>query len=167
MKFTSILMISFTISIATQAQKNKFPTDLPKSKIIFLAYEMLPENDPSMNKTAQSYYHRRNLKAEEANKKLEVAAKGYPFEYTISTRADYKNLKEQGYKYVLNNEFMEKYNNGESVSAGRDIVYEAYMYIMDLQTGKIYNIFLINDSDAYYYTSIMQKFIKKVKKEFD
>lgn len=171
MKYISSLLISLSIvllfdSAFAQNTFSGYPEDLPVEKIIFLEYDQL-EITEDLKKSLKKTYEHRNVKAKTANAQLkELVDNGYRFDYMIAKRSDIDNLKEEGYKYVLENDMMKSYNNGESTYAGANSSYVSDMYILDLSNGDKYFIFQIGQSYVYFYKGIMKKFLKQVNKEF-
>lgn len=161
-------IISLTILFTSlYAQKSELlPEDLNSSKVIFLKYEQI-ENDPRQPYSLRQQISHRNKISVEANRQLKLGASYYPYDYVLSTRSEYFDLKEQGYKYVLENDLMNAYNNGEVVEAAGNKIYAANMYLMDLETGKRFELFTVKQHNIYDYDMIMKKFCKIVKKEFD
>ena len=96
-------------NIQQEVKIKGLPKDLNKEKIIFLEYEQIPIEQNTPRKFAKMYKFR-NEAAIEANRQLHEAVKNYPFEYVISKRSEYKELIDKGYRYVLENDMMEKYN---------------------------------------------------------
>ncbi len=146
-------------------KKTKLPKDLDREKVIFLQYEEIPI-DESFPKMAKGYYSRLNNIVRKTNPKLVQYAKDYPFEYTISTRAEYDNLIKDGYKYVLDSEYGEIINNG-NYKPNQDVEVLIGVYIKNLVTGEIYTLFKIKDHDSFDHKHIMTKLIKRVKKEYN
>lgn len=167
MRVLFLLAIINLSGIANAQDVKGFPEDLNKEKIIFLKYEQIKISD-RFGKLVKKMYTRHNKAVVESNEMLEKEAKKYPFDYVISTRAEYKDLIEQGYKYVLECDMMEYYNNGKGAVAS-DVRTKFYsdLYIKDLQTGDKYTLFEISDTYLIRYDKLMQKFNQKVKKNFD
>jgi hypothetical protein len=168
MKTIELLLILFFISfINANAQKQMvgYPNDLDKEIIIFLEYEQIPI-DEKMSWAQKHMYKSRNNLAPQSNQELRKKVADYPFKYVISSRSVYKDSLVKTCKYVLENDMMEAYNNGVNLYAGMHAQYESPMYIKDLQTGTKYILFSINSNEAYYYTGIMKKINKQVKKKF-
>lgn len=170
MKRIVFLLIVFTVSTLSLSQgicqktHKGLPDDLDSEKIVFLSFEQL-DTDPRMQKRILKYYEESNKKSKEANEMLIQHAKDYPFEYRISERATYKELRQQGYKYVLNNLLMEEYNNG-TPAMGSGIIYYSPLYIENIETGDRYELFDIKQIFVYRYDIIMKKFIKEVNQKF-
>jgi len=162
----SVLIILSVSMVYAQKPSKKLPTDLNVEKIIFLKYDMLPEDDPSINKMGQRMYKKRNKSAVEANKQLEEAAREYPYQYVIASRNDIDSLKEEGYKYVYECSMMKKYNDGVNMYAGQNKRYVSDMLVINLQTGEEHKVFEVSQTFVYYYKGIIKKLLKKVKKEF-
>lgn len=158
-------LMALSLSGFSQHTYYGLPAELKDHTIVFLEYEMLPVR-PHMNKMIRKMYEKRNKSAVEANQQLREAVKAYPFPYVISTRAEYKSWAEKGYRYVYENDLMEKYNNGANVYAGQQKRYVSDMYVQDLQTKDKYVAFELSQTFVYYYKGIMRKLMKQVKKKF-
>lgn len=167
----SIILFVFFFSvncIAQKSTKNGYPSDLHSEKIIFLEYEQIPVQkgeQKGMYKKMQQMFEFRNEAAVRSNQQLHESSKSYPFEFTISKRSEYKALKEKGYKYVLNNDIMEGYNNATNFG-GRNTIYHSKMYIENIETGKKYFLFKLYDNRAYVYKEIIKKMVKQINKDF-
>ena len=162
LRTTLFLLIIFSSSIAfAQKPSKKLPIDLNVEKIIFLKYDMLPEDDPSINKLGQRMYKKRNKAAIEANEQLEEAAKEYPYQYVIASRTEIDSLKEAGYKYVYECSMMKKYNDGVNMYAGQNKKYVSDMLVINLQTGEEHKVFEVSQTFVYYYKGIIKKTAQK------
>lgn len=159
----SVVLLTSSVVFA-QKSKNKLPQDLKTEKLILLQYEELPIESyyPKMVKNRYEVF---NVVIKRTNPKLVKEAKKYPFEYTISQRAKYEELKDQGYKYVLECDMMEEMNNG-TFTPGTNVRYFSDVYILDMETKKKYVLFDISQSDLFDYKEIITKLNKLVKKQF-
>jgi hypothetical protein len=102
---------------------------------------------------------------DKGNKALREEVKKYPFKYTVASRSKVRELKQKGYKYVLENDMMNGYNSGDPMFRPFE-KYIAAFYVMDLQTGKKYFLFTISQNFAYRYDYTMDKFVDKVSKKY-
>jgi hypothetical protein len=162
-----IIILSFSVcNLYSQKECQGLPSDLNKETIIFLEYELLPI-DETLSGPVKNMYKVRNNNAPVANGQLNEQAKEYPFRYVISKRSVYKDSLASTCRYVLENEYMEAYNNGVNLNYEMNSASVSPMYIKDLKTGDKYELFNINAGEAYYYTGIMKKFVKAVKKEYN
>ena len=170
MKIVALLVFPFFVFaplVPCSAQSSKtLPNDLSESKVIFLEYEHIHNNyeTPYAMRKKNNY---RNTLASKANHELRTEAKYYPFEYKVAKRSDYKNLMEKGYDYILENDMMEAYNNGEQVDAGANKIYSAPMYLLHIKTGIRYELFDVKQTAVYEYGKIIRRFCKLVKDEFN
>ncbi|MDH5365817.1 MAG: hypothetical protein OEW67_02465 [Cyclobacteriaceae bacterium] len=164
-QYSTIITLIFVFSNICISQKKVvvLPDDLTTEKIIFLKYEQI-ENDVRMPYAQRKRISHRNLISKQANKELELEATYYPFQYIISNRSDYFKFINNGYKYVLENDMMNSYNNGESIEPGKHKLFSSTMYIKDLTTGKRYDLFSITQDEVYEYASIIKKLNKIIKK---
>jgi len=162
----TLMLLFFASNLYSQKEIKGLPSNLDKETIIFLEYELLPI-DETMSAPVRSMYKVRNNNAPVSNAQLNEQAKEYPFKYVISNRSVYKDSLASTCRYVLENEYMEAYNNGVNLNYEINSVSESPMYILDLKTGDKYKLFGINAGETYYYTGIMKKFVKTVKKEYN
>ena len=156
---TSVISTTFA-----QNTFRRYPTDLIKEQIVFLAYEEL-EINPELKKSEQKAIEFRNVKAKTANEQLKVATENYPYAFIIATRSELDKLKEQGYRYVLENDMMKRNDSAEEGIADMNSNNVSEMYIMDLDNGDKYYLFQIVQSYVFFYKGIMKKFIKQVEKD--
>jgi len=165
---TFLLFVFLNAVTGSWAQKNSYniPDDLEQEKIIFLEFESI-ENDVNMPYAQRKRNSHRNTVSVDANKSLKIGATYYPFGYVISNRSEYFNLSTAGYKYVLENDMMNSYNNGEHIDAGRNKLFSSPMYIMNLATGERFELFSVTQDEIYDYEDIMKDFVKLVRKTFD
>lgn len=147
-----------------QKSKIKLPPNLDKEKVIFLQYEEIPIDD-SYDKSIKRMYENLNKVFVKTNPKLVQEAKKYQFDYTISKRAEYETLVDQGYKYVLESEYTELLNNG-SYFPNTSAPVDFYVYFKDIETNKKYNLFKISTNDLFDHKEVMSKLSKLVKKEY-
>lgn len=166
--YSSIITLLFVCSNICVGQKkaNLLPNDLASEKIIFFEFEHI-ENDVNMPYAQRKRISHRNVISKQANKELAIEATFYPFQYIISNRSDYFKFIDNGYKYVLENDMMNSYNYGENISPGKHKLFSSTMYLKDLTTGKRYELFSITQDIVYEYATIMKKFNKIVKKEYN
>ena len=165
---TFLLLVFLSAVTSSWAQKNsyKLPEDLADEKIIFLEFESI-QNDVNMPYAQRKRNSHRNTVSVDANKYSKLGVTYYPFGYTISNRSEYFNLTSAGYKYVLENDMMNSYNNGEHIDAGRNKLFSSPMYIMDLGTGERFELFNVTQDEIYDYEGIMKDFVKLVRKAYD
>ena len=165
----SLLLMSLILSQLAFAQKMEkgLPEDLPQSKIMFLAYEMLDPARAQLSKPLMRYYEKCNKQAVKANEKLKAGASEYPYEHIIITRAELiEKTYPKGYKYVMNCDLMDAHNNGEIVYAP-NTRFVSPLYILNIETGERYELKMIGQTYVYSYDKIMNLLNKKVKKNFN
>lgn len=160
-----IMCLLVPFSTLAQREIKGFPSDLDRSKIIFLEYEKLAVG-PEVHKIIRKDYTKRNEIFEENNKMLANEAPNYPFEYIISKRSEYRELVAQGYKYVLENDLIAAYNNGLQTYPGGGTQYISTMYLIDIVSGDKYELFTITDKSLRHYDWVISKFNDKVIKEY-
>ncbi|MBC5773206.1 hypothetical protein H8S95_03950 [Pontibacter sp. KCTC 32443] len=165
----SLLLMGLFLSQLSFAQKMEegLPEDLPQSKIMFLAYEMLDPARAQLRKPLMRYYEKCNEQAVKANEKLKAAASEYPYEHIIITRAELiEKTYPKGYKYVMNCDLMDAQNNGEIVYAPNTKFYSP-LYILNIETGERYELMMLAQAGVYSFEKIMNTLNKKIKKQFN
>lgn len=166
LKYISIALC-LTAIISTSFAQNTFrryPTDLKQVGVVFLAYEQF-EVDAELKKSEIKAIEFRNVKAKQANEQLKLATEKYPYEFIIATRSELDKLKEQGFRYVLENDMMNRADNPNEKNANMNSNSVSEMYLMDLENGDKYYLFQIVQSYVYFYKGIMKKFINQVEKD--
>jgi hypothetical protein len=147
-----------------QKDENGLPDDLNIESIVFLKFDSM-SLVPGLSKAEERDVRWRNEMATKGNSALMEEVKRYPFKYTIASRSKLKELKQKGYKYILENDMMNGYNSGDPMFRPFE-KYIAAFYVMDLQTGKKYFLFTISQNFAYRYDYTMNKFVDKVNKKY-
>lgn len=147
-----------------QKNKEKLPTDLNETKIVFLEYEPVSLSEYPTDFT-KKYFESANEAFINTNKKLRDAASEYPFKYVISNRTDYETLVGEGCKYVLESDLMIKLNNF-SFAPEKSGIYISDLYLMNILTGEQFPLFKISQLDAVNYKKVLAKFNKMVKKQY-
>ena len=160
-----LFLLTLFFDVKAQEKIEGLPDDLDKVKIVFLEYEQLPITD-NMYKIVRKSYTKRNEVFIENNKELAKEVKNYPYAYVLSKRAEYKGLADRGYKYVLENDLLESFNNGLQTAAGGNIVYASPMYLKDIKTGTRYELFTVSEGYFHRYGWIISKFNEKVKRHY-
>jgi len=158
------VLILFSSPSFGQKDVNGLPDDLNIESIVFLKFDSM-SLEPGSSKAAQRDIRWRNEMATKGNNALMEEVKRYPFKYTIASRSKLKELKEKGYKYILENDMMNGYNSGDPMFRPFE-KYIAAFYVLDLQTGKKYFLFTISQTYAYRYDYTMNKFVDKVTKKY-
>jgi hypothetical protein len=75
-------------------------------------------------------------------------------------------LAEKGYKYVLECDLMESYNNGLQMPYAENVKYSSPVYLRDLTTDVRYELYTISTLTLPRYGYILASFNRKVKREF-
>ncbi|MDA9312777.1 hypothetical protein N9515_03210 [Vicingaceae bacterium] len=138
---------------------------MDKEKIIFLEHEPVKLSEFEERTKSTEYILERqenhNRILEQSNRKLQIAAMEYPFEYAITTPSTYFSLAEAGYKYVLQSNVY-KYNHLMTQPPEGELLVFEY-FIFDMQNNIAYEVFRLDEMKVYDLKLVIKKLNKAIK----
>ena len=141
------------------------PTDLNKSKIIFVLLDTISE-DNFAEKDEIKRCKAINKKIMNANKELNEFASAYPFPYIIAKKSDCEKLKKtEGYGYALFWTVKSIHEDvpipGPNFRTKNELIFPQETYIESLVTGKTCNLIVWPS-----YKKMFNKFVSNIYKQY-